>query len=575
MKTKNNFLGLSGAGFMMHFVRADALWYWTGTAMVAAYGFLESVFSGQLFALVAKLANQTAGIWQHTVFVLCLLLFIILLTGTGEILFTKAAAQVDFHLRDELGRRMARIPLKHWYQKHSGECMTIFGKDSDTASEIYKVHIPVLISLILQAAGGLIVLVIASPLYACYAFVWGVCYLWIGMFSRTRWRTHSAKQRQFAADSASTFTDLLSGFPVIRMYESIRGKLLGKHRDEVEQSFAAGRQIARISTQNRGLWQLGYTLSYSGTFFVGLLLVYAGNIDLSNMLALWPVAMGVAFAITQLGFFVSELQPVMAATDRVRELFETPPEQSGNRSDIPDKTPLISFAQVNFSYQDDIFALNDCSFCIYEGEKVALVGESGSGKSTVVKLMMNLYAADKGEVRFCGVSVGDYRMDVLRSQFGYVPQSPHILSAPLIENISVVADAPHEHIINMAKAACVDEFTDSLGDGYDTYVTENTLSGGQRQRIGIARALVKSARVLVLDEITAALDGQTEADIYRGIADCAAGRTMIMITHRLSAAAMADRILVFSQGKVAEEGTHSELMLKNGLYTQLWAMHEA
>ena len=235
----------------------------------------------------------------------------------------------------------------------------------------------------------------------------------------------------------------------------------------------------------------------------------------------------------------------------------------------------IRFEGVTFSYTDDVSVLRDVSFEVKKGEMVALVGFSGSGKSTIAKLIPRFYDPQQGRILIDGTDVRTATLQSLREQIGYVTQENILFHESILENISFGRDSfGEERVRKAAIAAHADEFIDPLPEQYETELSESggNLSGGQRQRIAIARAIVKDPAILILDEATSSLDSKSERAIQEAIEEFVVGRTTVVIAHRLSTIQQADRIVVLDEGRVIEEGTHQELLDKNGSYSRLYQL---
>ena len=219
--------------------------------------------------------------------------------------------------------------------------------------------------------------------------------------------------------------------------------------------------------------------------------------------------------------------------------------------------------------------MNDVSFTVPEGHVTALVGPSGSGKSTISRLAARFWDADSGVVKLGGIDVKTLEPEHLMQKFSFVFQDVTLFNDTIENNIRIgKPDASIVEIRNAARAACCDEFIEKLPDGYDTMLGENgaTLSGGERQRISIARALLKNAPIIILDEATASLDPENEVSVQQAINRLVAGKTVLVIAHRLRTIAGADNIIVLEQGQVVEQGTHNELMEQHGLYEKLFSI---
>ncbi|MEW6996538.1 lipid A export permease/ATP-binding protein MsbA [Colwelliaceae bacterium BS250] len=270
----------------------------------------------------------------------------------------------------------------------------------------------------------------------------------------------------------------------------------------------------------------------------------------------------------------SEFQKGMAAAQSIFAVFDQPIEQDSGTISIDKAKGDIEFKDVTFSYPNtDKPALSALNFSIKPGQTLALVGRSGSGKSTISSLLLRFYNSDHGQVLIDGENIRDYKLNELRHQFAYVSQQVVLFSDTLANNIAYgKPDASRAEIIAAAKAAHVIEFADNLTDGLDTYIGENgsMLSGGQRQRVAIARALLCDAPFLILDEATSALDTESERHIQDALSVLQQNRTCVVIAHRLSTIENADAIIVMEQGELIEQGSHSELLAKDGAYAQLY-----
>jgi ATP-binding cassette subfamily B protein len=235
----------------------------------------------------------------------------------------------------------------------------------------------------------------------------------------------------------------------------------------------------------------------------------------------------------------------------------------------------IVFEHVSFIYPDTgIKALKDVSFKIKAGERLAIIGRTGSGKSTIADLMLRMYNTTTGKIWVDGIEIHDYKTGSLRRQIGFVPQDMFLFSETITENISFgVKEVSKENAMRFAGYAAIDKEIESFPQGYETMVGERgvTLSGGQKQRISIARALIKQPNVLLLDDCLSAVDTATEKKIQQNLDEVLSGKTAIIITHRIFSLIHFDNIVVLDDGKIAEQGTHEELLKANGLYADIYA----
>jgi ABC-type multidrug transport system fused ATPase/permease subunit len=309
------------------------------------------------------------------------------------------------------------------------------------------------------------------------------------------------------------------------------------------------------------LWK-GTSLIVAGTMTVGALTVYLAYLakffkpvkDLASMTS----------SIAQTTVALERIQKILSADEIIRE---HPEAASPGRA-----KGAIAFENIAFGYDDETQVLRDVSFKIEPGQVVGIVGPTGSGKSTVLSLVPRFYDPSGGRILIDGVDVTTLKLNALRAQVGFVLQETVLFRGTIKENIAYGrTGATDAEIIAAAKVANADEFISRMPHGYDTVVGErgDTLSGGQRQRIGIARAVIRNSPIMILDEPTAALDTESEHLVIDALRELMKGRTVIMIAHRLSTISEADKIVVLKDGVVAEEGSHSELLARDGVYAEL------
>lgn len=269
------------------------------------------------------------------------------------------------------------------------------------------------------------------------------------------------------------------------------------------------------------------------------------------------------------------LQAMIAAAERVFEFLEQPEEIETAKGDI-DTSKIkgnVEFKHVNFGYDEDKTIINDFSANIKEGQKIAIVGPTGAGKTTMVKLLMRFYDVNSGEINIDGHNIKDFNRGELRKMFGMVLQDTWLFGGTVKENIKYGnEEATDGEVIEAAKAAHVHHFIKTLSKGYNSVLNEesNNVSAGQKQLLTIARVILANPKILILDEATSSIDTRTEIQIQKAMDNLMKGRTSFIIAHRLSTIKNADLILVMNHGDIIEQGTHEELLAKNGFYADLY-----
>ena len=277
--------------------------------------------------------------------------------------------------------------------------------------------------------------------------------------------------------------------------------------------------------------------------------------------------------LVQLVSLIHEYQETALSLRMLGEVMNRPPEHGAGRGLRPDLKGAIEFDHVMFSYRPEQRAVDGVSFSIMPGTMVGIVGRSGSGKTTVARLIQGLYAVQDGVIRLDGINAREIDPQHLRSRIGVVLQETFLFKGSVRENIAMSRpDASVEQVVAAARMAGALEFIERLPQGLDTPLEEGAtnLSGGQKQRLAIARALLREPRILVFDEATSALDPESETIVHDNLVGIARGRTIVMITHRLSSLTQADTILVMDRGRIIASGRHSELLAVPGLYQDLW-----
>jgi subfamily B ATP-binding cassette protein MsbA len=343
-----------------------------------------------------------------------------------------------------------------------------------------------------------------------------------------------------------------------------------------ERNRASNMKLSRAKAVSNPVIQLMASLGGAVVLFIAIRQVFANHMRFDDFLSFLTALLLIPPPLRRLVNITGPLQQGIAAGQSVFELLDEPTEGSGGSVPLARARGEIEFRDVSFHYASEKGpVLTGVSFTARPGETVAIVGRSGSGKSTLVGLLPRFFDAQHGSVLLDGLDVREYRLTDLRDQLSFVSQDVVLFNDTIRNNIAFNATAKSDaQVEEAARAAHVTEFAAQLPQGLDTPLTDRgqNLSGGQRQRISIARALLKDAPVLILDEATAALDNESERRVQQELGILMQGRTTLVIAHRLSTVEGADRIIVLDRGAIVEQGTHAELIARGGLYAALHGM---
>jgi ATP-binding cassette, subfamily C, bacterial CydC len=412
------------------------------------------------------------------------------------------------------------------------------------------------------------------PFMLVMIFVLPTLVVVIGGSGDADWRRIQGDVNAFLTDSLQGLRDVLAfGAGERRRREAWRmGSELG----------TAQEKLTRADALQRGATELIIAAAAVAMLWTGQSLVMAGVIDpLADLPAVFAITVTSFGAVVGLVNVINDYRVSIVCADRLFELMDQEPavQDQGRTALKPGENRMVSlgFADVLFGYQSGSDILRGVSFEMQPGENVALVGTSGAGKSTIVNLLLRFWDASGGSIRVGGKDIRELSLEQLRDLVAVVSQRNYTFNTTIGDNIRLgKPDATQAEVDNAARRANLKSWIDSLPMGYDTPVGEMgaKVSGGQRQRIAIARALLKDAPILILDEATSNLDVETEREVNAAIRELQAGRTTLTIAHRLSTVQSADRILVLDQGRIVEQGRHAELLAKGGTYSRIFELQQ-
>ncbi len=539
----------------------------------ALYGLSSIAMIVIVFSILFQIFDGTslASLYKYFIAIGLLVVFKGICNMVADMKKHSAGFDIVQQIRERMIIKLKKFSLGFYTNERLGEINTILHKDVDNMSLVvghmwsrmfgdFLIGAVVFIGLASIDFQLAIMMAVSVPIALIFL------YLTIKQSERIENQNNSA-----LLDMVSLFVEYVRGIPVLKSFsnnKSLDNELMNKTKKFGETSKAASRFKAKQLSIFGFLLDIGYlVLLIAGTIFV-----VKKNLDALHF---------IIFAVISKEFykpFASMEQHYMyyvSAVDSYERL-----SRILYADVIPDKVNGIvpqdndiAFENIDFSYEKDEFKMEKLSFSIAEKTMTALVGESGSGKTTITNLLLRFYDVHKGKITLGGIDIRDIPYDELLDRISIVMQNVQLFDNTIEENIRVgKKGATKEEIIKAAKKARIHDFIMSLPKGYETDIGENggILSGGQRQRISIARAFLKDAPILILDEMTSNVDPVNESLIQDAITELAKNRTVLVVAHHLKTIQKADQILVFQKGNLLEKGKHGELLDKNGYYTKLW-----
>ncbi|WP_312700687.1 ABC transporter ATP-binding protein [Sedimentibacter sp.] len=514
------------------------------------------------------------NLWMSAVVILLLAVINSLSDFIGRYTVAKGTEGIIKNIRNNLYNHIQKLPYSWHIKNQTGDIIQRSTSDVDVVrnfistqmSEMFRTVMLVVISLILMFSMNVkltLIVLIFIPVVVLYSSVF------YGILSRKFLIADEAEGELFTVTQEN-----LTGVRVVRAF--------GREKYEID----------KFSEKNNiysDLWvKLGYQLGYYwgiGDFVTGSLvmtIVIAGSIfavdgaiTLGEFMAFASYTAMIAWPLRSFGRILGELSKTKVSLERICEIFREQEESDDPDALTPDMNTDIEFKNVTFKYEGNSSILNDLSFKINAGSTFAILGGTGSGKSTLMHLLNRLYDLpdDCGIITIGGVNIKKIKREYLRKNIGMVLQEPFLFSKTIKENIGIVnSDADINQIKEVSSIAHVDDAIENFSNGYDTIVGERgvTLSGGQKQRVAIARMLLQNTPIMVFDDSLSAVDSETDAKIRAALKSGKKSSTVVLISHRITTLMQADMILVLDKGRVADMGTHEELLSRDGIYKNIY-----
>lgn len=547
------------------------------SVLMTAFGILSSIFNNVIY-------DEVLPYKQEDMLKTVLLVFLgvsvvqLVIGFIRQWMMVFLSIKIDIPLILGYFEHIYHLPMKFFATRKTGDITTRFS-DAFTIKDVFtNIALTLVMDIGMAVVTGVILFRMNPTLFAIILFMTLISILLVFIFKQPYKKINEEQMQQ----SSILNSQIIEG---LRAVETIKGNAnedteLEHIEREYIRSVRIGYKEGMLSNVQGTISEAISTLGNLVLMYAGIMQVIDGNITLGSMMAFMTLS---GYFMDPVGRLVSlqlSIQEANISMKRLSEIMDYEREQTEGAEEhqmLESADGDIVFKDVTFRYGQRKPALNNISFTIPKGKKVALVGASGSGKSTTAKLLLKYYQPESGEITIDGVDIEEYSNESLRRAISYVPQNIELFSKSIYDNIRVSRmNATLEEVKEAAKAADAHEFIKKLPMQYQTYLEEagNGLSGGEKQRIALARAFLKENNFYILDESTSSLDFATENLIFDMIYNKFKDKSMLIIAHRLSTVKNCDEILVMDQGEIIERGTHEELLEKQGAYYRLWEMQQ-
>ena len=490
------------------------------------------------------------------------------------LIMTNITQKIVYRMRRDISEKISRMPVGYFERVQTGEILSRITNDVDTLGQALSQSISNFIWAIVSMVGIIVVMLTINLTMTIIALLVvpvsaGVMALLIKIS-----QPHFRAQQEYLGIIDGDIEEDFSGHLVIKAFNR-EDKVTEAFEEANEKLYESAWKSQFFSGMMRPLMRVVSNLGYAGVAIAGGILCVRGAIGVGDIQAFVQYVKNIGQPIQEIAQIMNQVQSMAAAAERVFEFLREDEETDcpGADDDAPELQGEVEFDHVSFGYEPDVMVIHDFSARVKPGQKIAIVGPTGAGKTTMVKLLMRFYDVNSGAIRIDGRDIRELTRRELRENFAMVLQDTWLFRGTIRENIRYGReDATDEEIIAAAKAAKAHHFIRTLPGGYDMVLNEDAtnISEGQRQLLTIARAILADNKLLILDEATSSVDTRTEVEIQKAMDALTHGRTSFIIAHRLSTIRNADLILVMDHGDIVEQGTHDELISKNGFYADLY-----
>lgn len=501
-------------------------------------------------------------------------------SGIQGFVMTNVSQKVTYKMRNDLVSKINKLPMRYFDKKTNGEVLSIITNDIDTLSTNLNQSITQIISASCTLIGILAMMLSISWQMTLVSIIILPITLIIVSFIVSKSQKYFKRQQDYLGHVNGQVEEVYGGHNIVKAFNG-EEKAIEKFEQENEVLYKSAWKSQFLSGLMHPIMNFMGNVSYVAVSILGGYYAIKGRITVGNIQSFIQYSKQFNQPIAQIAQISGTLQSMAAAAERIFEFLEEKEEiqELPNAKSITDENGNIildgniEFDHVKFGYNPENIIINDFNAEVKDGQKIAIVGPTGAGKTTIVKLLMRFYDLNDGAIYIDGNNVTDYNRGDIRKLFGMVLQDTWLFNGTIRDNIKYgKPDATDSEVIEAAKAAHIHHFIKTLPNSYNMVLNEETsnISAGQKQLLTIARVILANPKILILDEATSSIDTRTEIQIQSAMDNLMKGRTSFIIAHRLSTIKNADLILVMQHGDIVEQGTHEELLAKNGAYANLY-----
>jgi ATP-binding cassette, subfamily B, multidrug efflux pump len=481
---------------------------------------------------------------------------------------------IVYDLRQDIDAKLTRLPLRYFDSHARGDILSRVTNDIDNIAQTLQQALTQITTAVLTVSGVLVMMILISPLLAAISLLAIPLSVYVTMQIAKRSQKQFALQWEHTGTLNGHIEETHTGRNIVKVFGH-QAEAEAVFDEENEKLFQASFKAQFISGIIQPSMNFISNLNYVAIAVIGGLRVASGTMSLGDVQAFIQYSRNFTWPITQLASIANVMQSAVASAERVFELLDEEEEEPDTATPVrlTSSTGHITLEDVSFRYLADEPLIEDVNLDVKPGQTVAIVGPTGAGKTTIVNLLLRFYEIDHGRITVDGVDTRDMTREDLRRLFGMVLQDAWLFGGTIRENIGYGREgATDAEIMSAAEAAHVDHFVRTLADGYDTRLDDDAtnVSQGEKQLLTIARAFLADPQILILDEATSSVDTRTEVLIQKAMARLMENRTSFVIAHRLSTIRDADTILVMNHGRIVEQGTHTELLARQGFYAELY-----